>query len=88
MPSRKPLTKNQLASLDAITVSSNEGLDNLVTLMQGSEQIIEIPLVMPSERAKTLARKYGFKNVVTAENATDEAELCALAHYFTSEAIS
>ena len=88
LPSHKPLTKNQIASLDAITVSSNEGLDNLVTLMHGTEQIFEIPLVIPSERAKTLAGKYGFRIIVTAENATDEAELSALTHYFSSESIS
>lgn len=84
LPSLKPLSAQQICSIDAITISSNEGLNNLVTLMQGTEQIIDIPLVLPSRRAAALAREYGFKNILTAKNATDEAVLSTLNNYFSA----
>lgn len=84
IPQQPPLTKQQIESLDAITISSNEGLDNLLTLMQGPSLLIDIPLVVPGRRAVTLARKHGFKTVLAAKNATDEAALTVLNNYFSS----
>lgn len=84
LPSLLPLTKKQIESLDAITVSSNEGLENLITLMQGAEQVYNIPLVLPSRRTAMLAGQYGFKTIITAQNATDDATLSALNQYFSS----
>jgi uroporphyrinogen-III synthase len=82
IPHHQPLTESQIDSLDALTVSSNEGLDNLVTLMEDPSLLIDIPLVLPSLRAAKLARQHGFKTIISAENATDEATLAALEHYF------
>lgn len=79
-----PLTEPQIDTLDAITISSNEGLDNLVTLMEDPSLLIDIPLVVPGKRAATLARQHGFKVILTAENATDEAMVTALDDYFLS----
>jgi len=84
LPPHPPLTDQQISSLDAITISSNEGLDNLVTLMEDPTLLIDIPLVVPSPRAQTLARQHGFKTIITAKNATDEAALSALTEYFLS----
>jgi uroporphyrinogen-III synthase len=84
LPPHPPLTEKQIKSLDAITTSSNEGLDNLVTLMEDPSLLIDIPLVVPSQRAVTLARQHGFKTIIAAENATDEAILSALTRYFLS----
>jgi uroporphyrinogen-III synthase len=84
IPAHEPLTQQQINSLDAITISSNEGLDNLLCLMGGAEQLIDIPLVLPAERSASLARQYGFKAVIIAENATDEATFTALTGYFSS----
>ena len=84
LPPLHPLTKTQLDSLDAIAVSSNEGLENLVTLMHGIDAIIDIPLVLPSSRTAAEASKYGFKTIISAQNATDEAVLAALEQYFSS----
>ena len=81
-----PLTGSQIESLDAITISSNEGLDNLVTLMDDPSLLIDTPLVVPGKRAATLARQHGFKIIITAENATDEAMIKALNQHFSSAA--
>jgi uroporphyrinogen-III synthase len=84
LPKNAPLTEQQIKAIDAITISSNEGLENLISLIHGSNQLIDIPLVMPSLRTAALARKHGFKTIITAQNATDEAALAALLDHFTS----
>jgi uroporphyrinogen-III synthase len=82
IPPLPPLTFQQINTLDAITISSNEGLENLVTLMEDPSLLIDIPIFVPSERARILARQHGFKTIVTAENASDEAIFSALTRYF------
>jgi uroporphyrinogen-III synthase len=84
VPPQPALTERQIETLDAITISSNEGLDNLLTLIEGPDLLIDIPLIVPSERAITFARQHGFKIIVPAKNATDEAALSALTEYFSS----
>jgi len=84
LPPLPPLTEDQTKTLDALTVSSNEGLDNLITLMEDPSLLIDIPLVLPSERAAKLARQHGFKTIISAQNATDEAMMAALADHFSS----
>jgi len=84
MPPHPPLNSKQIDSLDAITISSNEGLDNLVTLMEDPSLLIDIPLIVPSKRATTLARQHGFRTIITADNATDEAMVKALENHLLS----
>lgn len=84
LPPHPPLTQAQIDSLDAITISSNEGLDNLITLMEDPTLIIDIPLVVPSERALTSARQHGFKKIIAAKNATDEEMVSALKSYWST----
>lgn len=84
IPPHPPLNDQQIVSLDAITISSNEGLDNLVTMMEDPSLLIDIPLVVPSPRAVTLARQHGFRIIIPAKNATDEAAVSALTEYFAS----
>jgi uroporphyrinogen-III synthase len=79
-----PLSEQQINKLDAITISSNEGLDNLVTLMEDPTLLIAIPIIVPGQRAATLARQHGFKTIISAENATDEAMLSALTEHLSS----
>jgi len=62
-----------LKRLDAITISSNEGLDNLMLLIRDPDSILNIPVIVPSGKADANARSYGFSHVYQAENATDEA---------------
>ena len=85
LPPHPPLDEDKVSRLDAITISSNEGLDNLITLMEDPSLLIDIPLLVPSPRAHTLARQHGFKTIITAENATDEAIFSALKDYFSSQ---
>ncbi len=84
LPPHLPLNEQQILNLSAITISSNESLDNLITLMKDPSLLIDTPLVVPSPRAQTLARQHGFKTIITAENATDEATIKALFDYFSS----
>ena len=81
IPQHPPLTEPQINRLDAITISSNEGLDNLVTLMDNPDLLIHTPLIVPGQRATTLARQHGFTRIITAQNATDDAVFYALTKY-------
>jgi len=82
-PSHPPLSLQQVKALDAVTVSSSEGLENLITLMEDPGLLIDIPLIVPSPRSVTLARQHGFKHIVAAKNATDEATVLALSGCFS-----
>ncbi len=84
MPPHPPLTEAQIKTLDAIAISSNEGLNNLITLMEDPSLLINIPLVVPSKRAHTLAREHGFKTIIRAINATDEETVAALSHFWST----
>ena len=76
---KKLLRSEQVAS---ILVSSGEVLDNLVALLQASGSrhpaLTELRLVVPSARVAEQARASGWRRVVTATNASDEAMLSAL----------
>ena len=67
-----------LSEADLITVSSNEGLQNLYDLAADKKALVRQPLVVPGERALTLAKTLGFSNIHMADNATDQACLEAL----------
>jgi uroporphyrinogen-III synthase len=71
--------------VDAILISSGEGLMNLVSMLEGSSQtgvltdtIYSLPLVVPGTRVAALAAELGFKDILEAENATDAAMIKAL----------
>jgi len=82
-PSSEALTSQQLATLDVITISSNEGLTNLITLMDTTDLLKNIPLIVPSLRAKKLAEQYGIKHITVAEDATDMSTVQALDKVFS-----
>ncbi len=67
-----------LAEADIVTISSNEGLQNLYDLASDKNSLTRHALVVPSERSFTLAKALGFSNIFIAENATDEACMNAL----------
>lgn len=83
-PAHRQLTKQQIEAFDAITISSNEGLVNLISLTQDPGMLVDVPLILPSKRTAELARQHGFKTIITAKNATDEAVLATLIDYFSS----
>ena len=66
----------------SILVSSGEVLDNLVALLQSSGSrhpaLTDLRLVVPSARVAEQARASGWRRVVTAANASDDAMLAAL----------
>jgi len=84
IPPLPPLTEQQIDSLDAVTISSNEGLDNLVTLMEDPSLLIDVPLIVPGKRAASLAKQHGFKTIVAADSATDEAIFTALSTFLSA----
>jgi len=82
-PSARQLDQH-LAQADIITVSSNQGLQNLYELATDKDSLTSHYLVVPGERGFTLAKALGFSNILVAENATDEACMNAL-EYATAE---
>ena len=83
-PSSAMQLDRYLAETDIITVSSNQGLQNLYDLAADKNSLTRLSLVVPGERAYRLAKALGFSNIFVAENATDEASMNAL-EYITSE---
>ena len=66
--------------IEVILLSSGEGLANLQLLLSPAEtsNFKHICLIVPSQRVARMALEVGFDEVVTAENASDEAMLRAL----------
>ena len=83
LPPQDPLSRTEKDRLDAITISSNDGLDNLVTLMEDPSLLIDIPLFVPSTRVARQARQHGFRTILQAKSATDEDMIAALGEYFS-----
>ena len=77
-PASSELLDQYLAEADVITVSSNQGLQNLYDLATNKSGLSRHFLVVPGDRGFTLAKALGFSNIVVAENATDEACMNAL----------
>jgi len=63
-----------LSPCDIVLVNSVESLDNLLAMSASSrDAMFAKTLVVPGQRAAQYAQKYGFKHILVAENATDEA---------------
>ena len=73
--------------VEAVLVSSGEGLQNLLTLLSREEstKFRDICLVVPSTRVAGMAREAGFRQVCTAANASDAAMLAALQQWRSGE---
>jgi uroporphyrinogen-III synthase len=72
------LTDDELKSINIITVSSNQGLQNLFDLTTNTDTLREIPLLVPGDRGEQLASSLGFTHIIRAANATDRACIKAL----------
>ena len=72
-------------TLDAVTVTSSEGVPNLVTLLgaDGMTALREVPLFAPHPRIAGIAREAGFANVRVTESG-DAGLLLALESYFSA----
>ncbi len=66
--------------INAITVTSNESLQNLHSILQSTAlpMLLETPLIVPSQRAAALAHELGFRLVYQAISAHDKDMLDAL----------
>ena len=82
IPQVSPLTTQQITSLDALTASSKQGLDNLMMLIKETDRLVDIPIVLPSIRTAKQAKRLGFVSIILAKNATDEATISALTEFF------
>ena len=63
-----------------ILLSSGEGLNNMVSLLDESSlaRVRELTLIVPGQRVADLASAAGFRHVVVAGNATDDAMVVAV----------
>lgn len=67
------LTQQQL---DWLTVTSTEALQNLITMLETEKNsLLNIPLVVISERIKQIAASIGFKTIVVSSSPDDTAIL-------------
>ena len=66
-----PLTKLELASVNAILISSGEGITNLFSMAEATDDLAIIQLIVPGERCATIAKELGFKSIITTPNATN-----------------
>jgi uroporphyrinogen-III synthase len=80
-----PLTDNELDAISIITVSSNQGLQNLFDLTTNTTLLCQKPLLVPGERGEQLAKTLGFTNVIQSDNATDNACIDALQRWAGSQ---
>lgn len=68
------------ADTGVVTISSGEGLDNFLALLSPEEttKLQGITLLVPSERIALQARQAGWRRLLLADNASDDAVLQAL----------
>lgn len=83
LPSFAARLDQYLVQTDIITVSSNQGLQNLYDLATDKSNLTGHYLVVPGERGFKLAKTLGFSNICIADNATDESCMNALEYAIT-----
>ncbi len=73
----KMISDEQVLSADVITISSQQGLENLVEMLDPLtvKSMFDKLLIVPGARYQQKATELGFKQVETAANATDDAML-------------
>jgi len=71
------LSTSDYESLDFVTVSSQQGLECLLSILEpvSKQQILNKILITPSFRCSERAKELGFNQIETAANATDNAML-------------
>lgn len=80
------LNLDQFEKIDVVTVTSNQGLQNLFDLTDDTFKslLIAVPIIVPGERAHKLAAQLGFSRIIQASNATDDACMQALINEFAA----
>lgn len=70
--------------LDAVIVTSGEGVENLFALFSCQDWLLKTPLVLISQRVADLARQYSQASLWVAPYASDEGLMIALKKGFTA----
>ena len=78
------LNQKELADIDMLTVTSNEGLQNLYDLTDDKSALTALPIVVPGIRAHKLATQLGFSSIIQSSNATDDACIQSLNHFWSA----
>jgi len=78
------LSQKELTGIDMLTVTSNEGLQNLYDLTDDKSALTALPIVVPGTRAHKLATQLGFSSIIQSSNATDDACLLSLNHFWST----
>lgn len=76
-------TRNRLHALiqrppGAVTITSGEMLENLIELSAPADSLRDIPLVVVSARVAEMAHRAGFRQIIQASGAGDDAIVAAL----------
>jgi uroporphyrinogen-III synthase len=71
-------SEQKLLRADIVAATSNEGLLNLLDMVSDKNLLRSLPLIVPGARCEHMAKTLGFKNIVVADNATDNATMDAL----------
>lgn len=79
-------SEQKLMHADIVATTSNEGLLNLLNMVSDKTHLRSLPLIVPGERCEQMARNLGFKSIVVAENATDDATMDALKYWASKQA--
>ena len=86
-PAKLELATETFKTLDIITVSSQQGLENLLSMLDNDtvNLLLEKKLITPGDRCSQKAKELGFKQIETAENATDNAMLNCIINTITGQ---
>lgn len=74
--------------LDVITITSAEALQNLVAQVpigRGQNQLLNIPLVVISDRLRLIASMLGFKRIAVSDGVSDKAVLKTIINLVSGE---
>ena len=72
--------------LDVLTITSSEALQNLLTMLEKYHQrLLELPLVVISNRIRQIAEDMGFKRIAVANSPSDAAILETVTMCVTGE---
>ena len=76
-----PLPVSTLHNIDVVLVSSGEGLHNLIGMVEDTDTLLALKIIVPGKRCAAIANEAGFKSIITTANATNQSfldTLCSL----------
>jgi uroporphyrinogen-III synthase len=79
-------SEQKFLQTDIVAATSNEGLLNLLDMVGDKMYLRSLPLIVPGTRCEQMAKTLGFKSIIVADNATDNATMDALISWATNQA--